>query len=107
MGRKGKHLERAAANLGQSTRMCRTVSRVSEREHTEGETYLGALIGEGEQNGKRKNKKKNRVPNTATLRTNQVSYEPQGSYGDPILPPNSEKERNREWVPNTAPLRTI
>ena len=32
-GRKGKHLERTQANLGKSTRICRTVSRVSQQVH--------------------------------------------------------------------------
>ena len=36
VGRKGKHLERAAENLGQSTRICRTVFNV----------YMDALMKE-------------------------------------------------------------
>ena len=33
VGRKGKHRVRAAVNLGQLTKLCRTVSRVSQWEH--------------------------------------------------------------------------
>ena len=49
------------------------------------------LIGDAEQNGKhkkeQKDKNRKRNPNTATLDQVVGSYDPQGSYGEPILLP--------------------
>ena len=46
VGIKGKHLEQTVANMGQSMRMCRTVSRVLQRGHTKrGETVAGKKWG--------------------------------------------------------------
>ena len=49
---------------------------------------IDALIGDEEQTGKKereKRKKKERHPNPATLEPSVASYDPQGSYGEPIF----------------------
>ena len=50
---------------------------------------INALIGEEEQNEKQKKEQKERnrerAPNPAALDYSVASYDPQGSYGEPIL----------------------